>query len=262
MDKFTYPSEKAGQQANTKLDGQFSAAVQSYNYKLNAGLVLYPLDFATYTVTDGSDGDDTFWPTVTLADGTVIRLTEAPVPWGTSDDATADAHVAAINDWAANHKFYAVKTDTDDYTVFCRRYDPYGQAMVFSMEVEEDADGTLVDFDDAGAPDPIPVVSGETDNLPDTYDYYELGIDTTGAYDLDGTPRAGEIDITSDESEPWMWWCGFFNPDAATPANGVDVAGEATETLPLPFKANPALTGYIVSGLGDDVTVKYVIWAI
>jgi len=247
---------EAGQLPTTPLPTEMVGSIQSNRGRLGPmGVVLLPLDFATYTVTAGAVAGDTFRPKVVRADGSVQYLTAAAVPWDTSDDATADDLVTAINAYAANHRYWAVKTDTDDYSVFQRRHDADQQAVEFQMELVGDADGTLTDFTDEGQLAAIAVTSGAADNVPSTYSFYELGVDFSAALDLNetGTPRATKVRIASAAAQPWGWWHGMFNPSAvgaSADTGAVPVAAEVEQSLEtLSSMARPATgaTGYILT---------------
>jgi hypothetical protein len=243
----------AGSLESSQLARSLHNSIQANRGRLGPmGVVLLPLDFATYTVTAGAVAGDTFRPKVVRADGTTVYLTAAAVPWDTSDDATADAIVAAIRAHAANHRYWPVKTDTDDFSVFQRRHDADAQAVEFVMEEVGDAAGTLVDFTDEGQLAAIPVTSGEADNVPSTYVFYELGVDFSQALDLNetGTPRATKVKITSAAAQPWGWWHGMFNPTALDLTGAVPVEAEVEESLEtLSSMTRPATgaTGYILS---------------
>jgi len=248
------PGELAGQCAQTKVDSQFAAPVQAWRGKLTAGLMLYPLAVASFDV-DHDTGESTDGSYDVQVNG--ASLAEDPVDYDTSNSQTAEDIADAINDNAANHRYVAVAS-TATVSIYQRRWYADGVAVTLTVDVTDDAAiDNLSDFDNDGAIAPIPVISGEANNIPDTHTYYELGVDTTTAYDLDGTPRAGRLDITTGASEDWAWWRGLFNG-----GDGHEVAGEAEETLPLPFDPNPALTGYIISNGGDNLTAEYILWSI
>jgi hypothetical protein len=247
---------KAGELAQSEKARQDHEGIQSWRGQLHpAGLVLLPLDHAKYTVTAGAGAGDTFDPQVNG-----VSLVVSPVVWTTTDDATADAIVAAINANAANHRYWAIKTDTDDFSVYQRRHDADGVPVAFTMELEGDADGTLVDFAEAGQEDAIPVILGAADNIPATYPFYELGVDTSGAHDLNetGSPRVGKIKLESAAAQPWVWWHGLFNATALDGTGGRAVAAETEQEFYTfsSMRRDSGATGYIVGfdSTESDVT--------
>jgi hypothetical protein len=137
--------------------------------------------------------------------------------------------------------------------------------VAFTMAVTEDADGTLVDFTAAGSITPVSVVSGAADNMP--VGFHELAIDISDAHDLNetGSPRVGQIDLTSAADQTWGWWHGMFNPTTIGATGSVKAAAAEVKEELFTFSsmARPATgaTGYIVY-FGAESDVNYLNWYI
>lgn len=121
-------------------------AVNAERGWLNAGLTYKVHEKATYQVTAGAAGTDTFTPKIA---GTAI--VSGAVAWTSSHNATATAIATAINANRATNftnGFYVLATvSTDTVTIHYLQWkDVSADVGSFTMTVANNADGTLVDF--------------------------------------------------------------------------------------------------------------------